>query len=178
MINRKIFLAIGLLLLFPLDLPAQVVDLAEDWLYFPLVDGQRALEGLGAVNVVIEYLDDETQRLVSRDQIQTDVELNLRRNGIGVGGSVFDPYVYVNIDAMEDRTTSGRSLGFSVITRVEIREIVLLRRDEPKRRTATIWRSAFISTFANRSSATQGTRQEVRDLVDEFSNDYLAANPR
>ena len=109
MINRKTFLAIGFLLLFPLDLPAQLVVPASE---------AEALKGLGMVGVVVD-INDDAERLVSENQLKTDVELTLRRNGIVVGMNQQEwmaelaPYVYVNIIDMEMQNTSGVSLGFT-----------------------------------------------------------------
>ena len=118
--------------------------------------------------------------LVSPDQLMTDVELMLRRNGITVSRNAtpFWNRLHIVIAAIEDVTVSGKPLRFSVCTEVELLEVVSLERDPGILTFASTWDTGGINTFPDRNSAAQGVRQRVRDYVDEFSNDYLAMNPR
>ena len=186
MINRKTFLAIGLLFLFPLDLPAQLPDsILESWRNIKdsydidIVVGEEVLEGWLPVRVFVD-INDDGQRLVSSGQIETDVELTLRRNGIRVYSEdlLFPPWLHLSIIALENlEEGTGRPLGFTASILIELRERVLLDRDSPKWNRGSIWDRARLNTFRNRSSGAQGIRRVVRDLVDQFSNDYLAMNP-
>ena len=73
---------------------------------------------------------------------------------------------------------SGRSFGWSVTISADLCELVTLERDPSKRTHAPTWEALLtLLTFPDRNSAAQGVRQEIRDFIDEFSNDFLAANP-
>ena len=165
MINRKTFLAAVFLILFSVEVPGQFL-------------GQReALRGLKTVNYTVA-IDLTGLTLVSPDQLSTDVELMLpRRNTIVLSEpEAIKPTIHVLIKAIENRSYS-RSLGFSVITSVELEEVVELDRDLPRTANASIWEKVALNTFSDKKSAALGIRQNVRDLVEQFSNDYLAMNP-
>ena len=164
MINRKTFAAAVFLILFSVEVSGQFL-------------GQReALRGLKTVNYTVA-IDLTGLTLVSPDQLSTDVELMLPRTTIVLSESeAIKPTIHVLIKAIENRSYS-RSLGFSVITSVELEEVVELDRDLPRTAYASIWEKVALNTFSDKNSAALGIRQNVRDLVEQFSNDYLAMNP-
>ena len=138
---------------------------------------QRALRGLGGVEVLVETIDLEAGRLgLTEAQIQTDVELRLRKAGVRVltekesQETPGEPYLYVMINAFVDQTPT--SVGFSI--RVELMEQVTLARGFKAR--AAIWRTGAAGTVG--TGNIRKIRESVGDLVDKFINDYLAANPK
>ena len=163
MINRKTFTAAVFLILLSVEGSGQLLSQRE------------ALRGLKMVDYTVS-IDLTGPTLVSSDQLMADVELMLRRNTIVLSGAV-KPTIHVHITAIENRSYS-RSFGFSVFTSVELEEVVELDRDSPRTAYASTWEKVALNTFSDKDSAALGIRQQVRDMVDEFSNDYLAMNPR
>ena len=166
MINRKTFAAAVFLILFSVEVPGQESRQRE------------ALQGLKMVDVAVD-LSGDARKLFSSGQLRTDVILMLRRNGITMSGDAtpFWNRLHIVIAAIEDVTVSGKPLRFSVSTEVELLEVVSLERDPGILTFASTWDTGGINTFPNRNSAAQGILQIIREHVDEFSNDYLAANP-
>ena len=166
MINRKTILAMMFIILFSVEVPGQESRQRE------------ALQGLKMVDVAVDLTGD-ARSLVSSGQLRTDVVLMLRRNGITISGNAtpFWNRLHIVIAAIEDVTVSGKALRFSVSTEVELLEVVSLERDPGILTFASTWDTGGINTFPNKNSAAQGLRKQVRDYVDQFSNDYLAMNP-
>jgi hypothetical protein len=137
---------------------------------------QRALRGLNGVYVLVEVLNPEAERLgLTQDQIKTDVELRLRKAGVRVLTNEDRyktpgmPYLYVNVNTSFKSGTGlcAHSVG------VELKEMVMLaRRFET---VGSIWRTGSVGTVG--IANIKELRGSVGDLVDEFINDYLAANP-
>lgn len=167
MINRKTFLVMVFLVLFSLEALPQAPSNPLD------------LQGLESMEVIVETLRPDAMNTgLSIDELvglkalsellKTDVKLILRRKEIAVDESS-SSFLYIQVQAMEHR---GR---FSTYIRIELNEKVTLRN-----RTlhgATTWNTAFMQSFSNRNRFVQGTRQTVGDMIDEFCNAYLTANP-
>jgi hypothetical protein len=140
------------------------------------VDKQRdVLKGLTGVFVVVEAMRPEVEKIGLTSQvIQTDVELELRRFGIRVLSNdermamLGSPYLYVNVNAGMSR---GDKLWGSL--NIRLNEQVILVRQSIVCRTFT-WQSQMIFT----GDTEQEVRNLVKERVDEFINDYLAANPK
>ncbi len=139
------------------------------------------LRGLQGCGVIVEDLEPEIERDgLTKEQIQTDMELKLRMAGIKVlsreeafktGGA---PYFYLNVAAMEIFSEHGASRGYIYYMSVSLKERVL-----PVRNGDTVWgttweRPGFLGVTTNLTDIRQG----AKDLVDYFINDYLAANPK
>jgi hypothetical protein len=136
---------------------------------------QRALGGLKGMGVMVEDMRPEAERLgLTRNQIQTDVELRLRKAGVRVltekekDETPGMPYLYVNVNTMFD----SASCVFSIT--VELSEWVTLARGF--KTSGRIWQSSSVGIVGiNKLSQ---IRVSVGELVDKFINDYLAANPK
>ena len=127
MINRKaltalliflipLILAIVFLALFSEEVPAQEAPIVQEGI-------SPALKGLRSVVVLVTDLDPSAVNAsLSKDQIKTDVELRLRRNGITVDESLETSrgtsYLYIQVDSLETEGT------FVSNNRVSIRETV------------------------------------------------------
>jgi hypothetical protein len=139
---------------------------------------RRSLVGLREVAVVVEALQDESVRDgLSTQDIRTYVELRLRQSGIsiptvptGIGGA----WLYINVN-VQKRTDIAL---YAVNVHVSLNQDVILLRDPMTTvfGIPTWWREGVFTTGS--SLLREGTRRSVRDLVDEFLNDYLAANPK
>ena len=154
MIKKGAGLAFIFLMLSATDVSAQLLSKKE------------VLLGFKEGRVVIELNPATINAGLSMDQLKTDVESRLHRNGIMVD------------EAIEIVTVTGMSLGLSVFPKIELNEMVELVRAPSKYTFATTWESGLLNVFPDRNSFVQGARQMVEDLVDRFCNAYLAANRR
>ncbi len=140
---------------------------------------KEVLQGLEGVLVIVEDMRPEAEKKgLTRQALQTDTELQLRQYGIKVltpeecvstpGG----PYLYINVNVI----IGGEIYAAAAIT-VELREEVLLLR-EPKRTYygASTWKTGHVESLGLRRI--KEIRGSVKDHVNEFINDYLAANPK
>ena len=143
-----------------------------------LVSARESLRGLDGVSVVVEELNSDARRGgISESQLETDTELRLRRNGVRVTQPTF-PYLYVRVIALRDTTVSGRELGYSTAIEVSLMELAVLIREPLHTVAARTWRKVGLISSADSSSFRRRVREQIQDLVDQFSNDYLAMNPK
>jgi hypothetical protein len=152
--------------LFLLPIPAAALKFA----------GQReALTGLKGVGVEVTPLRPEAERLgLTTGQIKTDVELRLRKAGVRV------------LTADEVNETTGHPILFITVTpsissglcaymiNVQLGEVASLARGNAV--YATTWLTNGVGTFWTQDM--RKIRGYVGDCIDEFINDYLAANPK
>ena len=136
-------------------------------------DGERAsLTGIGPVGVLVEELDPEHERDgLTVELLRTGVESRLRQHGILLGEPFVNPTLYVSVDAV--RWLAEPSYVYSA--NLEVRQIVQIRATKRVVYGATTWNHGVIGTI--QASRLRDIRETVLDLVDEFSEDYLAVNP-
>ncbi|MHC4539612.1 MAG: hypothetical protein ACYTEK_09815 [Planctomycetota bacterium] len=148
------------------------------------VGNQRdALTGLQGVCVVVEEFRPEAKKYgLTKQAVQTDVELRLRQYG-------------VNVLSLEEFVLMAMRMGEQPILRVavsplvkeessvaavhvlvELREWTFLRRSPMTCVKSITWKEDFVLLAG--SQRLSEVRDTVKDLVDEFINDYLAANPK
>jgi hypothetical protein len=144
------------------------------------IPGQRGvLRGLYPPSVEVEPLaSDAEQNGLSTGQIQTDVELRLRKAGIRLTtpkSSDEPAYPQVNVSVRILKSSSG-IYAFSV--RIQLLTLVNVNIDQGKSRLmfASVWETGTIGTVGQ--AKLRDLRGIVGDLVDEFINDYLAENPK
>lgn len=137
---------------------------------------KKALSGLKGVSVIIEeFQPDFDIYELTTEQLQTDVELRLRKAGIKVGAiEKFPSSIYVNLNM---RAVSACPGLYSYGLQIELQELVSLDRRPKVVLTGTLW-SLGNSGTVGKDKAKTDLRELVADLVDRFINDYLAANPR
>ncbi len=141
------------------------------------VFGPGGLRGLRGVHVFVEGMKPEAERLgLSKAQIKTDVELRLRKAGVRVLTEeeflewLGMPCLFVNINTTinQARTT----VTYTII--VFLSERVTLARQ--LKAWGAIWLTAGGGIVGTKKI--REIRGDVADLVEEFINDYLAANPK
>ncbi len=163
-------------------IPKAVVALVVVLLTLPgvshaLTDEQKALVGLQGVRVSAEFVEPEAERLgLTKAQIQTDVELRLRKAGVRIiteeewlkkpGGFL---YVAVDTQFREDPPIVVYSI------RVEFKELVRPTRGGDTLLASTWLRGGMGSVGKSKIAMIRGA---LGDQVDQFINDYLAANPK
>lgn len=144
------------------------------------VIGRNSLAGLEEIKVIVEQLKPEAKKYgLTTQELQTDVELQLRQYGI----RVLSPY-----EKHETPSYPTLSLRIAIIINEEIKvaagaidlelsQTVLLRRDTTKVFVdAPTWQQ--IGVWLVGVNNLKDVRKEVKDYVDVFINDYLAANPK
>jgi hypothetical protein len=139
---------------------------------------RRSLVGLKAVYVLVETIDREAEQDgLPRSTLQTDIELKLRQAGIAIhtveqsARAPGSPYLYLNVAAGKNRA------GFYAYhVRLSLEQGVSLIRAPTVTVTGSTWQSNGVIGIV-RSGNVAKIRDAVRDVVDEFINAYLAANP-
>lgn len=139
--------------------------------------GKITLIGLDGIAVGVSQLEPEIEKYgLTTQQIQTDVELRLRQNGIKVDSAdevINKPgkpllNVMVSVSIAESKAFAVTGVG------IELEQVVVLQRNPsivtfaPTYRTRQEFNMYSVNQLAS-------LRNDVRDLVDQFSNDYLAA---
>ena len=159
--------AVGLLLLLAL-LPAYTH--AQDTSIFDA----GVLKDVGPLHVFVNYANPDFEGLgLRRDDIQRDVELKLRLAGITIGDDFFD-YLYVNVSGVCPSDSGVCGYGITV----DYNEVVfVLRGDEYRTVISSTW-DAVGETGTVGSGNLASIRDGVKDMVDEFVNAYLTANPK
>lgn len=140
---------------------------------------RKILAGLQGVGVMMEDFRPEAEKYgFNKQQYKTDVELRLRQYGVKVLSQKEKlqasgyPYLYINVNPLINEKIGLAAMSISV----QLKEMVLLERNRTIRDTATTWNKG--KTLLYGLHKLDKTRDDVRDLVDMFINDYLAANPK
>jgi len=175
----KIYIAVGTLsvcLILGVWAIAQPETLTDT-----LKERQRnTLKGLQGVYVIVESLKPEVEKYgLTEQQLQTDVELRLRQNGIKVLSqqewlsTPGRPWLYVNVNVVI-HDEPPLVVAYNIL--LKLKQDVLLERDTTKRCDASTW---YTGSIGCASLGKIGTiREHVKNYVDKFINDYLAANPK
>ena len=125
---------------------------------------RRSLRGVKAFDVVIEAKDDNALGL-TREGLQTDVELRCRQAGIKLE-KVTEPFLYVAVTAQElTSAPSGRSMNaFALFVEVRFEQAVLLSRSPDTLVAAPTWSVGEMVTGPTRDSQ-RSCRGVVRDWL-------------
>ena len=137
----------------------------------------ESLRGLKGVYVFVEYLYPDIEKDgLRKDSIQTDVVLKLQLAGIKVltrkefVKEPGRPYLYINVNSVKNE-----SFSYVYYIEVDLIQKVFLARD-PKTRTfgTTTWRKVGMGIVGEQKA--DDIRDNIKDLVDKFINDYLSVN--
>ena len=133
----------------------------------------ESLKNLKAIDVVVEGVSSEGRQTgLTTDQIETDVELQLRKVGITIDESVSE-YLYVNANIMKLESRDSYIYGISVA----VWQPAYLRRDSSILTFgAATWDKSTVGITPG-NFAKNNIREAIRELVDQFLNDYLSVNP-
>lgn len=138
------------------------------------------LAGLGGMYVVVEDFDLGAEEAgLTEEKVRGDVELQLRLAGIKV------------LSAEEGLATKSKAFLYVTVTTVKgelhqeyagsvevsLRERVYLAREPETMTLAATWDKISIG-LGSSDIAKSKIRESIKDLVDEFINDYLAANQK
>lgn len=142
------------------------------------ISQEDALRGLSGVSVFVDQINPEAQRDgLARGQLQTDVEVRLRKAGISVLPNAdpetpLFPQLYVKVRVVKRREFN--LYAFSIT--VQVNDFVDLRRKPTRSAVVTVWDTDTAGSVGTDKIRT--VRDAVGDLVDEFINHYLAQNPK
>jgi hypothetical protein len=156
----------------------------------PHSSGRESLRGLCELCVVVEELGPDIKSTgVDSVAIQTDVEVKLRLASMNVvtcekamkspGG----PHLVANVTSVLQKGVYAVAveLGFEqsvLVEHLELRQTALVERDpNVSRIVVTTWDVGSV-LISPREDVSGRVRDSIRDKVDQFINDYLAANPR
>ena len=139
---------------------------------------RATLRGLQGVQVLVEDLRPEVERAgLTKQQLTTDVELQLRKAGIRVFAkqerlrAPGQPWLYVNVNTL---LLSNGLAAYNI-------SVVLNQRASLDINTSAAnvvtWHSEGLGTVGV-SYVSDTVRKYVRDHVDRFINAYLSVNPR
>jgi hypothetical protein len=148
----------------------------EEWAALRGLKKVDPLRGLKGVEVIVEPMKPETERLgLKIDQIKTFVELKLRKAGIRVFTleeavkKPGTPNLFVSVNTLIHSELPNLCV-FGLL--VELNEMVTLSSGAPFH--ASVWNKYLIGISSINNVR---IRDEIGDLIDNFINDYLAANP-
>jgi hypothetical protein len=132
-----------------------------------------SLKGINAVSVLVEPPDDGAKTLgLTREAIQTDVELKLRLAGIRVVPKeegiklLGDPCLYVQVTV----TNAARAANIEV----ELKQNALLQRNGDLVFGVATWDTGQV----DQNATAQNIRDAIKDDIDEFLNAWLSVNPK
>lgn len=131
------------------------------------------LKGISAVFVLVESLPDGAKVLnLTKDTIQTDVELKLRLAGMRVASQQEgeklsgSPHLYVQINL----TDSAQAASIDV----ELDQNATLELNGQFAPAVATWSKGILIA----SPTAQGIRDGVKDRIDQFLNAWLSVNPK
>ena len=151
------------LLLLGLPVPAGPGDQPND---------RATLKGLKTIKVVVEHLTPEAEGGgLTKDQLQTDVEVRLRNAGITVTSSIEEAYLYLNVFTV--KASSGL---YAYHIRLEFNQEVILERNRNVSLLAPTW-SLDLGGIVGAQKLHE-VRDDVVDMADKFINAYLEQNPK
>lgn len=131
------------------------------------------LEGIN-ISVWVGDLKPEIEKLgLTKQALQTDVELQFRKYGIRVFKveHVYGSHLSINVIAVPQES------GFVVYSfLVQFIDLVIPVRNPRIALSAPVWQTGVAGTVGIENI--RQIREEVKDYVNKFINDYLAANPK
>ncbi len=149
-----------------------------------------SLRDIGGVYVLVDSLNDDLQKSgLTKDLLKADVESQLRKADVDVFADERQQalakevgnreprsttYLYVRIVSAGDPSDVKRAFSVSVQLH---QTLSTSQRDGPTTFFGPSW-SADQVGLAARPGLRQRIQDVVKELVDRFSSDYLAANPR
>jgi len=132
---------------------------------------RRPLRGVGPVRIVVEELSEAgKQNGLNRDSIKAIVELRLRKNDVGLGGEETIPYLYINVNVVASPEWASYGVDLAVKQSVAINATGV-------RCYATTYDKGCVG-YCRPSRLRYEMSESLEELVDLFSNDYLAANEK
>ena len=163
---KQILLSLVMMLL--IVVPSQALQSRDDY---------KSLKGISGVFVVIgDITDDVANKGINKDNINSLVELRLRSSGIRVLSE--KEYYKDSVGAMlcVSLNVIKGSQTYAASVDLKLRQIVSTVNQSQELIAATTWDRGFVSLYGNDS--VQRIKNVVDDLMTQFCNDFLKANPK
>jgi hypothetical protein len=163
---------------YVLQLLVLVLVLVNSGVVNALDSGSReSLRGMFGLGLVIEDVSpDAAADGLSQETLRTTIEQALRSKGIRLltertrSGS--SPYLYVNVNTLKEE------LGLYAYTvTVDLKQLVGLLSIKNKKTWGTTW-SASVIGMVRQENVNQIIADAVEPLIKDFTDDFLAVNPR
>jgi len=139
------------------------------WADQALTPNQQKLTGISAYEVFVEELKPDALKCgVTQQQLKSQTELALRKNGIPVTSIGLDT-LYVRLSILFD----ARLRSCFYFLEVWVQEF--LKRDQ-QRILATIWQKGILEAGPS-EDVPRSIGMSLAELLDLLCNDHLAANP-
>ena len=138
-------------------------------------ESRTSLKGIESLHVMVGSLPAEAEKAgLTRNQVQTDVELRLRKAGVRVDTSDSGVVLlYVNVAV---QTNQNLPRLFAVAVSLLLVQPAYLERNFDYA-VATTWQKGTFG-FVGENIFRNTVRETVGDLVDAFINAYLEENPK
>jgi hypothetical protein len=147
-----------------------------------------SFRGLKGIYILIDGRFDEViKEGVTKDQLKTDVELQLRKAGIKVlteqefvalPGA---PYLSITLLTSEGACGGAGPISsrrvYAICTLIRLNQNAMLERN-PKIKTNVVTWGCNIIAWDEAKNIKRIIREGVKDGIDRFMNDYLAVNPK
>ena len=137
---------------------------------------QKSLADISGMHLIVEPLGNEALEMgLSQETLQTDAEQKLRLAKVEVDPQ-FGPHISILINCAFPKSASGQEMGYIAMVKVEFnQEIYIL--ENFHRMYAPTWKSSIL-IWGAKDGFENDARERVRDLMDQFIKDYLAANQK
>jgi hypothetical protein len=135
---------------------------------------RNALTGIRGVKVLILTTDSELKVAdLTRDVLNTDVELRLRKDGVPVLEGAEWPKGYQKAVIVVRLVTAKHDDEIAITVIVQLWRVV---ESDPTMYIST-WENIGVGLMSV-SVVRANIRERIGDHIDRFANDYLAANPK
>lgn len=140
----------------------------------------QSLVGVKGVWVLVDYLDEDARAAgLTEEQFKKDVESELRLAGIKVNSreerAAFKDGAYLHVSIDTVTYDDNPNIFFSIS--VELSQPVKIRTGLSMSIRGITWLDRCVGMYPA-SVFAEKTRQEVKDSVDLFIDEYLIANPK
>jgi hypothetical protein len=141
-------------------------------------DSRESLRGVSNVLVVVD-INSGGANVLSESTLRTQVELALRRSGIGIADrdsvSRSTAVLAASFTALRLKNQGGVNTGYAVSYSLEVRQPVSLVRKPNTVLIVATWSGSGILAGSDDTTASH-VRKTLDDLLDQFCNDYLSVN--
>jgi hypothetical protein len=138
---------------------------------------RETLKGIKGLVVAVEALPAEAAGSgLTDDQLQTDVELRLRRAGINIMGPGSIVILDIDVRILKVQNTSNTDVGYVYFIDVSLYQGAVVMSNSAAAIVRT-WSISSLNTIG-RLGLEKEVRESLGDLVDKFLNAYLSVNPK
>jgi hypothetical protein len=147
------------------------------------LEQRDTLKGLVSFHVAIGISDkgESSKYGLTEGILRTDVERKLRTAGIMVledkEARLTSPRIVVGVFSVYPEIPEGKSLIAVTALTIEVQQWVAIERTPSIRCVAATWSATRVG-LVGLSLYKDTVRSAVKNMVDDFLNDYLAANPK